>query len=203
MPEYDELCECLSSAESAMFDQRFEDAAAHYRRALALNPKDHDVDPFWLRMSLGESSFRRDAWRDAMDAYGRAFAEDREAAVGNPLFHLRVGQCLFQLAWPEARLETGPSTAIDNLARALICGGIEMFDDEDAQYLAAIVDILRPPADAPSWQATRGRGAATRDKLDGAIEHEFLWAMLESRGVVESVDVGAMLSDPTYWKPKP
>jgi tetratricopeptide (TPR) repeat protein len=199
MEESDELSDCLADAEAAMFDERFEDAAPLYQRALALNPKDHNADPFWLRMSLAESWFRREAWPKAMDAYGRALAKNREAAVGNPLFHLRVGQCLFELASPDARLQTGPSTAMDNLARALICGGIEMFDDEPPQYLDAIAQILRPPADAPSWQATRGRGAASRDKLDGAVEHEFLWAMLESRGVVQNVDV----LDPKYWKPKP
>jgi hypothetical protein len=198
--QYDEIYDSLRAAETAMFEERFEDAAAHYRRLLALNLRDHHVSPFWVRMALGESWFRRESWSEALDEYRGAFAEDNEAAVGNPLFHLRVGQCLFQLTSPGGRLETGSGTAMDSLARALICGGVELFDDESPEYLAAIGEVLLPPADVSSWQETRGRGGATRDKLEGADRHEFLWEMLESRGLVKSFDVKAFLLNPKYWK---
>jgi tetratricopeptide (TPR) repeat protein len=193
-PEDDpDIWDYLGQATPAMFEGRFEEAAALYERILGLNPRKHDVDPFWLLMSIGESCFRRGAWEQAMDAYHRAFSEHEEAALGNPLFHLRVGQC---------QLELQAGGAMDNLARALIGGGIELFDDEEPEYLAAIVEVLRPPADATTWEATRGQGGATRDKLDGAIEQEFLWDMLESRGVVKTPDRRGLFSNPKYWKPE-
>jgi tetratricopeptide (TPR) repeat protein len=60
-------------------------------------------------------------------------------AIGNPYLHLRLG---------EAQLELGNiDRAKDELARAYIGGGPEVFEGDDPKYLRFIVEILRPAAD--------------------------------------------------------
>jgi hypothetical protein len=85
--------------------------------------------------------------------------------VGNPFFHLRLGQASFELESPEDRDERG--TTIDHLARALICGGIEFFRHEDSKYLDPLLQILRPPEGCASWHVATGQGCSI-DKLNGA-----------------------------------
>ncbi len=96
--------------------------------------------------------------------------------VGNPFFHLRMGQASFELENPATR-DTA-SMSIDNLARALICGGIEIFSNEDPKYLAPVLQVLRPPAGFDSWRSAQGQGCAL-DQLNGASG--FLAALFESK----------------------
>jgi hypothetical protein len=91
--------------------------------------------------------------------------KDLGYVVGNPFFHLRVGQASFELESPEDRDEQGMT--IDNLARALICGGIEMFTNEDPKYLATILPVLLPPLGYATWHEATGQGCSI-DKLNGA-----------------------------------
>ena len=48
-------------------------------------------------------------------------------AIGNPFLHLRLGQCQFELG--------NLDRAADELMRAYMAGGPELFEDEDARYL--------------------------------------------------------------------
>jgi len=59
-------------------------------------------------------------------------------AIGNPFLHLRLGQSLFELG--ERR------SALDELARAYLGGGREIFKREDPKYLAELGKMIRPPA---------------------------------------------------------
>ena len=95
-----------------------------------------------------------------------AFATEK--FLGNPLFHLRVGQCLYELLDQDERELSGPGTMHDELARALIGGGIEIFDGEDPKYLAAITKVSKPPDGVASWEATRGTGGTSVEMLNGA-----------------------------------
>ena len=56
--------------------------------------------------------------------------------MGNPWVHLLLGR---------ARLETGDPRATDELARAYMGGGREIFAGLDAKYFAAVERALRPP----------------------------------------------------------
>ena len=53
-----------------------------------------------------------------------------------PFFHLRVGQCKYELAPEAERRLQGPGLAVDDLARALIGAGIEP-DELEALFVLA------------------------------------------------------------------
>lgn len=122
---------------------------------------------FWLLLSGANAQFCIGDFDGCLDTGVAAFNlfKDLGLVVGNPFFHLRVGQASFEVEAPESRDENG--MAIDNLARALICGGIEIFKHEDAKYLDAVLKVLRPPAGFSSWHEATGEGCSV-DKLNGA-----------------------------------
>lgn len=75
------------------------------------------------------------------DAALQAFAEAINAknSVGNPLLHLRIGQCAYYLKLKDIYE--------DNLARALITGGLEVFNNENDELKEVPLKILQPPVD--------------------------------------------------------
>ena len=124
-------------------------------------------EAFWLLMSGANAQFAAGDFEGCLDTGVTAFELFRELGfvVGNPLFHLRVGQASFELEGPDDLDEQG--TAIDNLARALICGGVEIFRNEDPKYLEAILEILEPPDGYESWHEAENAGCSV-SSLNGA-----------------------------------
>lgn len=109
-----------------------------YLEALDLVPAPYTALPECTRLlgSIGETLFRlghheqaRAALSDTMHCPG---------AIGTPGLHLRLGQALFELG----NLER----ANDELARAYLAGGREIFEGEDAKYFEHLKTVLRPPA---------------------------------------------------------
>ena len=113
---------------------QFREALARYRDAFSLIP-----EPFskweastWLLTAIGETYFfnreydkARDALQDAMHSPG---------AIGNPLIHLRLGQVQFELGNFER--------AKDELARAYMGAGEDIFDGEDRKYFDFVKSFL-------------------------------------------------------------
>jgi hypothetical protein len=58
-------------------------------------------------------------------------------AIGNPFLHLRLGQCQLELG--------NESRAADELARAFMGAGIEMFLSQDPKYLTFLKSRLAAP----------------------------------------------------------
>ena len=58
-------------------------------------------------------------------------------AIGNPFLHLRLGQCQFELG--------NLDRAADELARAYMGTGIEIFEDEEGKYFEFLKTRLQPP----------------------------------------------------------
>jgi hypothetical protein len=61
-------------------------------------------------------------------------------AIGNAFLHLRLGQSQFELG--------SLDRAADELARAYMAAGREIFDSDDEKYLAFLRTRLQPP---PHW----------------------------------------------------
>jgi hypothetical protein len=59
-------------------------------------------------------------------------------AIGNPFIHLRLGQSQFEVGNMER--------AGDELARAYMGDGTEIFSSEDPKYFEFLKTILDPPA---------------------------------------------------------
>jgi hypothetical protein len=89
----------------------------------------------WLLLAMGECSFRRRSWKSAVAPLQDAIF--CPGGLGNPWLHLRLGQ---------VRLELGEvPRAADELARAYMGGGREVFEDEDPKYFALVESVLEPP----------------------------------------------------------
>lgn len=147
MTAADELDEATHARIAALTDQGnalaetgdLDGALRVYREALGLVPQPvfRWEASTWLFTALGDVLFQqgkyseaRDALRDAMHGPG---------ALGNPFIHLRLGQAHFELKEHER--------AKDELARAYMGGGDEIFEGENLKYKNYIKEILRPRED--------------------------------------------------------
>ena len=107
--------------------QRFEDALAQYGQAWALVPEPQNdwEAATWIVAAIADACFLkgdRAAARDALD-----YVMTCTAALGNPFLHLRRGQVLFD----DGELDA----AADELMRAYMGAGPDIFEREDERYL--------------------------------------------------------------------
>ncbi len=79
----------------------------------------------WLLVSLGEAYFFNGDYEQAHAALAKAMHVP--GAIGNPLIHLRLGQAHYELG--------NTKRATDELLRAYMAEGEEIFDGEDEKYL--------------------------------------------------------------------
>jgi tetratricopeptide (TPR) repeat protein len=88
----------------------------------------------WILGAIGDANFlSRDfeAGRDNLTMAMRC-----PEAIGNPFLHLRLGQCQFELG--------DLDRAADELARAYMAAGAEIFEDAD-KYFEFLKTRLEPP----------------------------------------------------------
>src|SRR5262249_9180277 len=78
-------------------------------------------------------------------------------AIGNPFLHLRLGQCQFELG--------ALDRAADELMRAYMGAGADIFKDQDPKYLKFLQsraqDVQAPKKSWQFWKRSR-RAAANR-----------------------------------------
>ena len=89
----------------------------------------------WLLGSIGDANFQiadfeagRDNLANAMHCPG---------AIGNPFLHLRLGQCQLELG--------DEDRAADELTRAYMGAGHEIFEEEDPKYFTFLKTRLDEP----------------------------------------------------------
>jgi tetratricopeptide (TPR) repeat protein len=113
-------------------------ALEKYKEAWDLVPEDKEnwEASTWILAAVGELYFRRGEREKALNSFLRAVQSP--GGLGNPYIHLRIGE----LQYEEGNLQG----AGDNLARAYMGAGEEIFDREDPKYLSYIRSILLPPA---------------------------------------------------------
>jgi tetratricopeptide (TPR) repeat protein len=117
--------------------RRYPDAVDLYRRAWSLLPEPKEVwsAATWLLVAIADAQFLSLEFASAADTLESA--KFCPGAIGNPFVHLRLGQSL---------LETGNrDRALDELTRAYMGGGREIFEEDDPKYLAALATVLKPP----------------------------------------------------------
>lgn len=163
----------IDVADSLMRDNGPGDALRAYQSAWSESRRQLDVrQQVWLLLSLANAAVRAGEFEEAFAALSvlpERYAESG-IVVGNPLFHLLVGLSLHGLG-------EDPEGETDNFARALICGGPEMFVGEAPEHLQRTREVLCPPAESGTWDGYRG---CSRDSLNGATGYlrELLTAKL-------------------------
>jgi tetratricopeptide (TPR) repeat protein len=89
----------------------------------------------WILAAIGDANFLSDDFAAARDNLSMAMR--CPDAIGNPFLHLRLGQCQFELG--------NQDRAADELARAYMTEGDEIFEEEDPKYFAFLKNWLKPP----------------------------------------------------------
>ena len=107
---------------------KFRDAMTAYNEAWKLvpSPKEQWEASTWILAAIADAAFLGGFKTSALQAL--EFAMHCPGAIGNPFLHLRLGQVRFD------RDEL--DSAADELMRAYMGGGAEIFAQEDPKYLA-------------------------------------------------------------------
>lgn len=89
----------------------------------------------WLLAAIGDANLLNNDYEAARDnlSYAMRFPD----AIGNPFLHLRLGQSQFELG--------NLDRAADELARAYMGAGADIFADDDPKYFAFLKTRLEPP----------------------------------------------------------
>jgi tetratricopeptide (TPR) repeat protein len=119
-----ELCEEGDALASA---GRLDDARQKYIAALKLLPGEprHWEAATWIYVALGDVHFRSQNFDKAFKCFYNAVQCPK--GLGNPYIHLRLGQLYLELG--------DVDKAADELTRAYMGGGINIFMADDPKYL--------------------------------------------------------------------
>ena len=91
----------------------------------------------WILGAIGDANFFSDDFDAGRDNLSMAMR--CPDAVGNPFLHLRLGQCCFEVGEVDR--------AADELGRAYMGEGKEIFEDEDPKYFEFLMTRMEEPAD--------------------------------------------------------
>jgi hypothetical protein len=137
----------IETADSYMREKRPGDALRAYQAAWSqLQGKLDSTQRVWLLLSIANAAVRFGDFDEAFAALSVLPEQYAKSGivVGNPLFHLLVGLSYHGL-------NKNPHGETDNFARALICGGQEIFAGEAHTHLQRMKKILRPPSETGTW----------------------------------------------------
>lgn len=133
------VAELCGQGDALAGDRRYEAAAKRYAEAWALlpHPKEEWEAATWILAAMGDAAFLK---RDFVQALEHFSLGIRSGGLGNPFFHLRAGECAFELGqWTRAD---------DELTRAYMGAGKEIFEKEDPKYFRRLEGRLHPPSGA-------------------------------------------------------
>ena len=143
MPElndllYEKITAHCEEGNALMDDDDLEGAIECYEDALALvpEPKTEWQAGTWLFTAIGDCEFLLGAYSAAREALQKAVVSPD--GLGNPYIHLRLGQAHFELGDLE--------NSADELARAYMGAGSQIFEGEDPKYWAFMQTKLHAPA---------------------------------------------------------
>lgn len=105
----------------------YETAIAEYNKAWALvpEPKNEWEASTWVLTAIADACFLGGYMKSARKAL--EFVMTCPGGIGNPFLHLRLGQVLFEGGERER--------AADEMMRAYMGGGAEIFGNDDPKYL--------------------------------------------------------------------
>jgi len=118
--------------------QKYDEAIGRYNEAWKLipEPATHWNASTWILAAIADASFLGGYYTSAKDAL--EFAMYCPDAIGNPFLHLRLGQCCFEAGELDR--------AGDELARAYMAAGRDIFDNDDPKYFDFLKTRIKPPA---------------------------------------------------------
>lgn len=134
-----EQIDSLSKEGNALANSRhFKEAYSKYQEAYQLIPKpqlDYSAAT-WLLASMGDVCFLGNQIQVAHELLSHAVMS--VGGLGNPFIHLRLGQCAFELG--------NLDSAANELCRAYMGAGKDIFEEDDEKYFAFLRTRIDPPA---------------------------------------------------------
>lgn len=138
-PPIAEQIDCLCEEGNTLADSNlFKEAYFKYREAYQLIPKPQleYSAATWLLASMGDVCFQGNQIQTAHELLFHAVRS--VGGLGNPFIHLRLGQCEFELG--------NLDRAADELCRAYMGAGKDIFEADDEKYFAFLKTRIDPPA---------------------------------------------------------
>lgn len=117
--------------------RRYEEAVERYNEALDLIPQPIQIweAATWILGALGDVCFMKGDYKSGLESLLDAMK--CPGGIGNPFLHLRLGQVQFELG--------NEILAADELARAYMGGGKEIFEGEEPKYFSLVRRTLKEP----------------------------------------------------------
>lgn len=114
--------------------RRYDEAIEKYKEALRYLPKPYEKwdAATWIYVAIGDARFKQKHFQKALNCFSNAI--HCPTGLGNPFIHLRLGQCEFEL--------NNKDRAAEELARAYMGAGEEIFLEDDIKYLSFIKSRL-------------------------------------------------------------
>jgi tetratricopeptide (TPR) repeat protein len=116
---------------------KYEDAVSVYNQAWELVPEprtDWNAST-WILAAIGDACFLGGFHTSGVEAL--QYAMHCPDGIGNPFLHLRLGQCYFE----KGQLDS----AADELARAYMAEGKDIFAQDDRKYFDFLTTRIQPP----------------------------------------------------------
>lgn len=132
---YDKITELCKSGDEYQKNGQYDLAIEKYEDAYRLlpEPKHKWEAATWILVALGETYFFAGEYENARNALQEAMY--CPCAIGNPFIHLRLGQVQFELG--------NLTKAADELVRAYMGEGEEIFSDEEPKYFNYVKTVIR------------------------------------------------------------
>ncbi len=132
---YLEIKELCAKGDALADEESFPDAIIEYNKAFSLLPEpitEWEAST-WILTAIADTYFLANDFENALQPLIQVM--HCPGAIGNAFIHLRLGQVQFELGNTER--------AKDELARAYMGAGEEIFEDDDPKYLKFIKKFLR------------------------------------------------------------
>ena len=128
---HEEIKSLSQSGDALAEAEDYTQALVQYWSAFDLipEPKNEWEATTWVLAAIGDANFLSKDYQAGIDNLSNAMYCPN--AIGNPFLHLRLGQCLFEMEFLDQ--------AADELIRAYVLEGEELFSEDDPKYL----DFLR------------------------------------------------------------
>ena len=134
---HDQITDLCERGDGFAGEGQFCEALTEYWRAWDLlpDPKVQWEAATWILTAIGDANFLSGDFVAGRDNLGSVMG--CPGAFGNAFIHLRLGQCQFEVS--------NLDRAADELARAYLLEGAEIFDEEDPKYFAFLKTRLTKP----------------------------------------------------------
>lgn len=128
----EELCD---AGNEFIDEEQFSEALEQYWAAWDLlpEPKTNWEAATWILTAIGDINFLTEDFEEGKNNLSNVM--HCPDAIGNPFIHLRLGQCHYELGNKEK--------SKDELARAYMGGGKEIFENDDSKYFNFVKSFLK------------------------------------------------------------